>query len=60
MARNQDNVPEWGDKSVRLPVQSMPITTKVVSLNPVHGKDYQFWIFWSFWFELAITNLLHI
>jgi hypothetical protein len=23
-----------------LPVQSMPITTKVVSLNPVHGEVY--------------------
>ena len=25
---------------LQLPVQSMPITTKVVSSNPVHGKVY--------------------
>ena len=25
---------------LQLPVQSVPITTKVVSLNPVHGKVY--------------------
>jgi hypothetical protein len=26
--------------SVQLPVQSVPITTKVVSSNPVHGEVY--------------------
>ena len=26
--------------NLQLPVQSVPITTKVVSLNPVHGKVY--------------------
>ena len=25
---------------LQLPVQSVPITTKVVSLNPVHGEVY--------------------
>jgi hypothetical protein len=25
---------------LQLPVQSVPITTKIVSLNPVHGKVY--------------------
>ena len=25
---------------LQLPMQSVPITTKVVSLNPVHGKVY--------------------
>jgi hypothetical protein len=25
---------------LQLPVQSLPITTKVVSLNPVHGEVY--------------------
>ena len=26
--------------TIQLPVQSVPITTKVVSLNPAHGKMY--------------------
>ena len=26
--------------NLQLPMQSVPITTKVVSLNPVHGKVY--------------------
>jgi hypothetical protein len=30
--------PSWSD--LQLPVQSVPITTKVVSLNPVHGEVY--------------------
>jgi hypothetical protein len=25
---------------LQLPVQSVPITTKVVSLNPIHGNVY--------------------
>jgi hypothetical protein len=25
---------------LQLPIQSMPITTKVVSLNPAHGEMY--------------------
>ena len=28
----------WLD--LQLPVQSVPITTKIVSLNPVHGEVY--------------------
>ena len=28
------------NRSNQLPVQSVPITTKVVSLNPVHGDVY--------------------
>jgi len=29
-----------GVTTVELPVQSVPITTKVVSLNPIHGEVY--------------------
>jgi len=28
------------DLQLHVPVQSVPITTKVVSLNPVHGNMY--------------------
>ena len=30
---------EW-ELDLQLPVQSVPITTKVVSLNPAHGEVY--------------------
>ena len=29
-----------GDLQLHLPMQSVPITTKVVSLNPAHGEVY--------------------
>jgi hypothetical protein len=34
--------PSWsyGNLDLQLPVQSVPITTKVVSSNPVHGEVY--------------------
>jgi hypothetical protein len=31
---------------LQLPVQSVPITTKVVSSNPVHDKVYPYNIMW--------------
>jgi hypothetical protein len=30
----------WWRKHLQLPVQSVPITTKVMSSNPIHGKVY--------------------
>jgi hypothetical protein len=32
--------PSWSYGSFQLPVESVPITTKVVSSNPVHGEVY--------------------
>jgi hypothetical protein len=31
---------------LQLPMQSVPITTKVVSSNPVHGEVYPYNIMW--------------
>jgi hypothetical protein len=50
LARNQNNMSEWSDMSIcellfqwldlQLPMQSVPITTNIVSSNPAHGGVY--------------------
>ena len=42
--------------NLQLPVQSVPITTKVVSLNPVHGKVYSI----QHYVIMFVSNLRHV
>ena len=42
--------------NLQLPVQSVPITTKVVSLNPVHGKVYSI----QHYVIMFVSNLQHV
>ena len=41
---------------LQLPVQSVPITTQVVSSNPVHGQVYLI-ISESLWFSMICDNV---
>jgi hypothetical protein len=46
------------NRSNQLPVQSVPITTKVVSLNPVHGDVYSMHLNFNFldYFRFMVFN----